>query len=613
MWTCRRLSSHLSTTARGFRSSCIPWASTGSHLSDVSFASLPISQRSKDVLTRDMGYEFLTHVQNDTLPLVLDGRDVLAKGKTGNGKTIAFLLPTLERMLTHPQPKQDKISALVISPTRELAQQIAVEAVKLTNAHGLRTSCFVGGSAVNKDVKELTQSGGIDVLVSTPGRLQAHLEDNSGRIRQKLDSLQVLVLDEADRLLDMGFRPDIMRIISHLPKERQTLLFSATLPAATEELKDVALLDDYVFVDTIEGDDQQTNTQAVQEYVVCDLQDVIPVVEGILEEHMKLPAYKVIVFLPTARSAQFMAQLFQSAGFQNVLEMHSRKSQSARTKAADAFRKGKKMIMFSSDVSARGVDYPDVSLVLQVGLTDRDQYIHRLGRTARAGMEGRGILVLADFEKVMLRDLADLPLTELEQRPQLDQQNYRTTRALANVRQRSELEQSAEKAYAAFLGFYNSNLKKLKMSKTKLVETGALYSQLIGLEKVPSLQKKTLRAMGLMDTPGLTIASKPVRGRESKAKGQGELDRFGSENRNGYQSLHSRKKKVDRSSSLWRSYNDKEAKPFQSEQSFKSNRSRSASPSTKRESRSHGHKRSASSATKRNYKEPHKRYYKNDR
>ncbi|KAI9988743.1 hypothetical protein PInf_022278 [Phytophthora infestans] len=287
-----------------------------------------------------MGYEFLTHVQNDTLPLVLDGRDVLAKGKTGNGKTIAFLLPTLERMLTHPQPKQDKISALL---TRR---------------------------------EELTQSGGIDVLVSTPGRLQAHLEDNSG----------------PDRLLDMGFRPDIMRIISHLPKERQTLLFSATLPAATEELKDVALRDDYVFVDTIEGDDQQTNTQAVQEYVVCDLQDVIPVVEGILEEHMKLPAYKVIVFLPTARSAQFMAQLFQSAGFQNVLEMHRARVNLHEQRLPDAFRKGKKMIMFLVRCVGTWRRLPRRSLVCQVGLTDRDQYIHRLGRTARAGMEGRGIL-----------------------------------------------------------------------------------------------------------------------------------------------------------------------------------------------------------------------------
>ncbi|CAH0477395.1 unnamed protein product [Peronospora belbahrii] len=554
-----------------------------------------------------MGYKFLTHVQKDTLPLVLEGHDVLAKGKTGNGKTIAFLLPMIERMIKHRQSKQDKISALVISPTRELAQQITVEAVKLTNAHALRTRCFVGGSSVNKEVKELTQSDGIDMLVCTPGRLQAHLEDNSGRIRQKLNNLQVLVLDEADRLLDMGFRPEIMRIINHLPKERQTLLFSATLPAATEELKNVALRDDYRFVDTIEGDDQQTNSQAVQEYVVCDLQDVIPVVEDVLEDYMKLPAYKVIVFLPTARAAQFMAQLFQAAGFPNVLEMHSRKSQSARTKAADAFRKGKKMIMFSSDVSARGVDYPDVSLVLQVGLTDRDQYIHRLGRTARAGMEGRGILVLANFEKALLCDLADLPLAELKRQPQLDGKEHRTARVLADIRPLSALEKSAEKAYAAFLGFYNSNLKKLRMSKTQLVETGALYSQLIGLEEVPMLQKKTLRAMGLMDVPGLSVAPKAARVAGFKPKGAGgKQHRLASEEQGSYQSLHSRKKRDshegnDRRGRRLRrtSFSNDEPKSPRAELHFKGNRSsRSTSSSNRQEARTYGRKRFGSAAAK---------------
>ncbi|TDH65088.1 uncharacterized protein CCR75_001547 [Bremia lactucae] len=561
MWTCRRLLSRAPSITRSFRSSCV---APNSYLSDVLVSSLQISQKSKDVLTQEMGYEFLTHVQKDTLPLVLDGHDVLAKGKTGNGKTIAFLLPSLERMLRHPQHPQDKISMLVISPTRELAQQIAVEAVKLTNVHDLRTSCFMGGNSIKKDLKELIQSGGIDVLVSTPGRLQAHLEDNSGHIRQKLDCLQVLVLDEADRLLDMGFRRDIIRIISHLPKQRQTLLFSATLPAATDELKNVALRDDYIFVDTLEGNDQQTNAQAVQEYVVCDLKEVIPVVEKILEEHMQLPAYKVIVFLPTARSAQFMAHLFQAADFSNVLEMHSRKSQSARTKAASAFRSGKKMIMFSSDVSARGVDYPDVSLVLQVGLTDRDQYIHRLGRTARAGMDGRGILVLADFEAAVLNDLADLPLTELQRKPQQDPPHSRTTRALANVRSRSELQLSAEKAYAAFLGFYNSNLKKLRMSKTELVKTGALYSQLIGLEKVPLLQRKTLRAMGLMGTEGIIPATSTpnrVKGRDNNA---GETRVPSRTNGSSYSSLQNRKKgkKGNFRNEPGQAFNGKKMKPY---------------------------------------------------
>ncbi|KAF1335328.1 Dead/deah box RNA helicase, partial [Globisporangium splendens] len=486
------------------------------YLTDTPFASLPISDRSKRVLTQQMKYEFLTHVQNETIPLILDGQDVLAKGKTGNGKTIAFLLPSIEKLVQEKEQahcdKDTKIATLVISPTRELANQIAVEAEKLTSAHNMRTACLVGGTSMNSDLKQLANPKPLDVLVATPGRLQAHLDDNSGNIRQKLANLRVLVLDEADRLLDMGFRKEIMKIISVLPKNRQTLLFSATLPESTEELKDVALREDYAFVDTIQEDDHQTNVQTVQEFVTCDLPTVIPAVEHILVEHMQQQfEYKVIVFLPTARAAQFMAQLFVKAKFPNVLEMHSRKSQSARTKAADAFRKGKNVIMFSSDVSARGVDYPDVSLVLQVGLTDRDQYIHRLGRTARAGMEGRGILVLADFETPFLKDLVDLPLTEKAIPADSAGKAFRTTQALTQLKPGSELEKSAQQSYQAFLGFYNSNQKKLGLDKETLVELAEHYSHLVGLDETPRLDKKILRKMGLFGVKGLEPASQQDR------------------------------------------------------------------------------------------------------
>uniref|UniRef100_K3W6W7 ATP-dependent RNA helicase n=1 Tax=Globisporangium ultimum (strain ATCC 200006 / CBS 805.95 / DAOM BR144) TaxID=431595 RepID=K3W6W7_GLOUD len=502
------------------------------YLTDTPFASLPISDRSKRVLTQQMKYEFLTHVQNETIPLILDGQDVLAKGKTGNGKTIAFLLPSIEKLVQEKEQahggKDPKIATLVISPTRELANQIAVEAEKLTSAHNMRTACLVGGTSMNSDLKQLANPKSLDVLVATPGRLQAHLDDNSGNIRQKLANLRVLVLDEADRLLDMGFRKEIMKIISVLPKNRQTLLFSATLPESTEELKNVALREDYAFVDTIQEDDHQTNVQTVQEFVTCDLPTVIPAVEHILAEHMQQQSeYKVIVFLPTARAAQFMAQLFVKAKFPNVLEMHSRKSQSARTKAADAFRKGKKVIMFSSDVSARGVDYPDVSLVLQVGLTDRDQYIHRLGRTARAGMEGRGVLVLADFEKPFLKDLADLPLTEKEIPADMAGKAFHTTQALMQLKPGSELEKSAQQSYQAFLGFYNSNQKKLGLDKETLVELAEHYSHLVGLDETPRLDKKILRKMGLFGVKGLEPASQQDRGKFGGSSSGGSGSRGG--------------------------------------------------------------------------------------
>ncbi|CAI5711961.1 unnamed protein product [Hyaloperonospora brassicae] len=475
------------------------------YLSDVLFASLDISAPTKRAIVEDLKYERLTNVQNETFAHILEGKDVLAKAKTGNGKTIAFLLPVIENMVKRGRQSPSAIPALAVSPTRELALQIATEANRLTKFHAFHVACFVGGTVVKKDQRTLTGSTPIDLLIATPGRLVDHLKQNTGKLADRLGQTSVLILDEADRLLDMGFRPDVMRIIGYLPKKRQTLLFSATLPASTEELKQVALRPDYVFVDTIDENEADTNVQTEQEYIVCSMENVIPMVERVLIEHMKLPAYKVMLFLPTARSAQFMAQLFQTAGFPGVLEMHSRKNQGARTKTAAEFRKGRKVMMFSSDVSARGVDYPDVSLVLQVGLTDRDQYIHRLGRTARAGMKGKGVLVLAEFEAPMLNKLSDLPLT-LSNDHTAEMLKPSQSRALAvtqELRKYDALEKSAQQSYQAWLGFYNSHAKRLRLKPVELVQLAAEYSRIIGLDEVPKLEKRTLKKMNLLGVPGI--------------------------------------------------------------------------------------------------------------
>ncbi|KAF1335337.1 Dead/deah box RNA helicase, partial [Globisporangium splendens] len=497
---------------------------TMDHLSDVLFSSLEISEKTKRAIVQDLKYERLTHVQNETFAHILAGKDVLAKAKTGNGKTIAFLLPVIENMIREGR-RPHSVPVLVISPTRELALQIATEARRLTKFHSLNIACFVGGSSIGKDVKTLTGDAPLDILIATPGRLLDHIGQNTGSVVSKLGKSSVLILDEADRLLDMGFRPEILKIIAVLPEDRQTLLFSATLPASTEELKKVALRADYEFIDTIDEDDHQTNVQTVQESIVCDFDNLFQVAEHILTEHMKLPQYKVMVFLPTARAAQFAAQLFVEAGFPNVLEIHSRKSQSARTKAADAFRKGKKVVMFSSDVSARGVDYPDVSLVLQIGLTDRDQYIHRLGRTARAGMEGRGVLVLADFEKPFLKDLADLPLTERAAPDASLLKDSRVAKVMKTLMSGSELEKSAQQSYQAWLGFYNSNVRRLKIDKPRCVQLAERYSQSIGLSEVPRLEKKTLSKMGLLGVAG--IEPSPYVAHAGSNRGQNQNGRGG--------------------------------------------------------------------------------------
>ncbi|KAJ0410560.1 hypothetical protein ATCC90586_006584 [Pythium insidiosum] len=500
------------------------------HLSETAFASLAISDHSKRAIVEELRYEYLTHVQNETFEPILSGKDVLAKAKTGNGKTMAFLLPMIERLVEKDRSRSS-IPALVISPTRELALQITTEARRLTKFHDFNIACFVGGTPINRDARVLQAPTPVDMLIATPGRLLDHVGQDTGSIKAKLQGVLVFVLDEADRLLDMGFRPDLMRIMACLPSHRQTLLFSATLPASTEELKRVALRDDYVFVDTIEEDDHQTNAQAVQEYVVCPLRDVIPTVEYVLSEHMKQRAkdFKVMLFFPTARAAQFMAQLFTAAGFSNVLEMHSRKSQSVRTKTADTFRNNKRVIMFSSDVSARGVDYPDVTLVLQVGLTDRDQYIHRLGRTARAGTDGHGILVLADFERPLLKDLKDLPLQETT--ITIHAGESRTMKAVQNLKPDSELEKSAQQSYQAWLGFYNTHVKRLQWTKELLVQVAAEYSALVGLREVPKLEKKTLKKMNLFGVAGIEAA--PFNGGGGNGRGNNGGGRGGNGNVNG--------------------------------------------------------------------------------
>lgn len=222
------------------------------------------------------------------------------------------------------------------------------------------------------------------------------------------------VLDEADRLLDMGFKKEVDRILHAIAQQKktagtpwptQTLLFSATVDAEIRDIASVSLKPGYKLIDTV-GDEDQTHTHVPQFLACAPLEQQLPVMAGILEFQMKTPDYKIIVFFATARQCQLMAALFAAAGV-SVLEIHSRLSQSARIRTAEAFRVGTNVVMFSSDVSARGMDYPDVSFVLQVGITDKSQYIHRLGRTARAGKGGSGCLLVAPFEEIpMRRELA---------------------------------------------------------------------------------------------------------------------------------------------------------------------------------------------------------------
>ncbi|KAE8699800.1 DEAD-box ATP-dependent RNA helicase 31 [Hibiscus syriacus] len=475
-------------------------AKSDSYLSETRFDQISISPLSLKGI-KDAGYEKMTVVQEATLPAILKGKDVLAKAKTGTGKTVAFLLPSIEIVSKLPpvdhDVKRPPIHVLVICPTRELATQAASEAKTLLKYHpSIGVQVVIGGTRLALEQKNL-QANPCQILVATPGRLRDHLENTAG-FATKLMGVKVLVLDEADRLLDMGFRKDIERIIAAVPKQRQTLLFSATVPKEVHQICHIALRRDHEFINTVQEGTGDTHSQVRQMHMVASLDKHFSLLYVLLKEHIADDIdYKVLVFCTTAMVTKLVADVLRELSL-NVREIHSRKSQSYRTKVSDEFRKSKGLILVTSDVSARGVDYPDVTLVIQVGIpSDRQQYIHRLGRTGRKGKEGQGILLLAPWEEHFLSSIKDLPITKAPL-PSLDPETTKKVgRALSHVEMKAK-----ESAYQAWLGYYNSD-KNVGKDKYRLVELANEFSRSMGLDNPPAIPKLVLSKMGLRNVPGL--------------------------------------------------------------------------------------------------------------
>jgi ATP-dependent RNA helicase MSS116, mitochondrial len=488
-----------------------------SHLTNDTFNRLPISLHLIRAIEEKMGYSNLTEVQSKSLPDILSGKDCLARAKTGTGKTLAFLIPAIERIIRRDEemkgrrpPPVKTISTLILSPTRELANQIGKEATTLLHfLPNHRVVTLTGGTNRNTDLRHMNDT--ITVLVATPGRLVDHL-DNSEGIATRCQQICTLVLDEADVLLEMGFKPALDRIMGYLGLNplRQTLLFSATLPPLVQQIASHVLKPGYAKIDTI-GDDSTNHTHehVEQDVIVTSMEDLIPTILLRLREELEIPNYKIIVFFTTARITGYMAALFRHLPeFANLLEIHSRKSQSYRTKSSEQFRQRNHSILFSSDVSARGMDYPNVTFVLQVGMTEKEQYIHRLGRTARAGKSGTGSLIIYNFEEnfMLMKTLKSLSLVRRTVAPETLQ---RTSQEIQNLIQRTktdhEMTQAGEQAYQAWLGFYNSNLRACNWDKGTLVQMANRFSEIIGFVEAPTLDPKTVGKMGLKGVAGLRI------------------------------------------------------------------------------------------------------------
>ncbi len=351
-------------------------------------------------LVADEGYEHPTPVQAEAIPHVLAGRDVLAAAQTGTGKTAAFALPILDRLRKHANtsfsPARHPVRALILVPTRELAMQVDESIRTYGRTVPLRSAVVYGGIPIDPQIKTLL--GGIEILVATPGRLLDHV----GQRTVNLGQVEILVLDEADRMLDMGFMPDIRRIIELLPSRRQNLLFSATF---SEEIRRLAgsILRDPV---TVEVAPRNTAAEGVRQLVYPVDRDR----KEALLAHLiaKYDWRQVLVFTRTKIGASRLASYLDRRGLEAVA-IHSDRTQPERTRALEGFKNGTIRVLVATDVAARGLDIEDLPHVVNFELPWQPQdYIHRIGRTGRAGQTGDAVSLVTIDEADLLRGVQRL-------------------------------------------------------------------------------------------------------------------------------------------------------------------------------------------------------------
>ncbi len=337
-----------------------------------------------------LGFSEPTPIQAAAIPAAREGRDVLACADTGSGKTAAFLLPILHRLLAQPR---GVTRALVLSPTRELAQQIADDLRDLAGRSGLRGAAVYGGVGMSPQRDAFVR--GVDVIVATPGRLLDHFSQSYAR----LAGLEVLVLDEADRMLDMGFLPDVKRILRHLPKQRQTLFFSATMPREIQELTREILRSPVEIKLSHRSKPVESVTQTVYP-VASELK--APLLASLLE---KGEIREALVFTRTKHRADRLASWLARRGIATE-RIHGNRSQSQRQQALDGFKRGKYRVLVATDIAARGIDVEALSHVVNFDVPGlAEDYVHRVGRTGRAQATGDALTLVspqenADFTRI---------------------------------------------------------------------------------------------------------------------------------------------------------------------------------------------------------------------
>ncbi|KAI0242587.1 putative ATP-dependent RNA helicase DDX10 [Lamellibrachia satsuma] len=359
------------------------------------FLSFPLSQKTQQGL-KAANYEKPTDIQRQSIGLALKGKDILGAAKTGSGKTLAFLIPTLECLYNLKWSHLDGLGALIISPTRELAYQIFEMLKTVGKFHDFSAGLIIGGKPLREEAERINRT---NIVICTPGRLLQHMDETA---YFNADNLQVLVLDEADRILDMGFAQTMNAIVENLPTERQTLLFSAT---QTKSVKDLARLSlkQPVYVSVHENAAQSTPTQLEQSYIVSELGDKMDLLWSFIKNHLKK---KILIFISSCKQVRFYYECMrQLRPGLTVLALHGAMTQLKRTACYQQFCRKQNAVLFATDLAARGLDFPAVDWVVQLDCPeDANTYIHRVGRTARYEKNGEALLVLLASEEQAMTD-----------------------------------------------------------------------------------------------------------------------------------------------------------------------------------------------------------------
>lgn len=426
----------------------------------ATFKQFSLSEKTMLALDEDFKYEKMTEVQARTIPHALAGRDVVAAAKTGSGKTLAFLIPAIELLIKANFKQRNGTGAIIITPTRELALQIYGEVKRLCAHHTLTHGLAIGGTDRKAEASKLIR--GVNLLIATPGRLLDHLKSTKHFL---FDNLQMLVVDEADRILEIGFEEELKEIVKILPKNRQTLLFSATQTQKVQDIAKIATRSDLennekpVYIGVDDKKQFATRETLEQGYVITSAEQRFLLLYTFLKKNR---SKKTIVFFSTCASVKFHAELLNYIDIP-VLELHGKLKQGKRTKTFFEFANATSGALLCTDVAARGLDIPAVDWIIQYNpASDPKEYIHRVGRTARGvkGATGKALIFLMPNELKYLTHLkeARVPVKEYEF-PQ--SKIAKVQNQLENLVEKNYyLHKSAREAYRSFIQGYAQETMK---------------------------------------------------------------------------------------------------------------------------------------------------------